>query len=266
LIRRLFSETFHREEELVKQQSPVSNFDWKTIVILVWTAIGMAIIRYYGNPRFFAEILEDRGFKESADELREWVTGTGYTQLHHLGWWVGTMFLVYFFVPLLLVRFVFKEPLANYGLSFKGAFKQWWLYALMLAIMIPLVVFFSTTKSFQDRYPFYNPAYDSSLWPNFWMWEAMYFGQFIALEFFFRGFMTLGLRHRFGYYSIFVMTIPYCMIHFGKPMPETIGAIIAGIILGTLSMKSRSIWLGVLIHYSIAITMDLCSLWRKDML
>ena len=75
--------------------------------------------------------------------------------------------------------------------------------------------------------------------------------------------MTLGLKNRFGFYSIFIMTIPYCMIHFGKPMPETIGAIIAGLILGTLSMKSRSILLGVLIHYSIAISMDMCALWRK---
>ncbi|MDQ3111056.1 MAG: CPBP family intramembrane metalloprotease, partial [Bacteroidota bacterium] len=76
---------------------------------------------------------------------------------------------------------------------------------------------------------------------------------------------TLGLRNRFGFYSIFIMTIPYCMIHFGKPMPETFGAIAAGFVLGTLAMKSRSIFMGVLIHYSVAITMDICSLWRKGM-
>ena len=62
------------------------------------------------------------------------------------------------------------------------------------------------------------------------------------------------------------MTIPYCMIHFGKPMPEAIAAILAGIILGTLSLKSKNIWLGVLIHCSVALTMDLCSLWQKGML
>ena len=46
-------------------------------------------------------------------------------------------------------------------------------------------------------------------------------------------------------------------------MPETIGAVFAGIILGALSLKSRSIWLGVAIHYSVAITMDLAALWQK---
>jgi membrane protease YdiL (CAAX protease family) len=139
------------------------------------------------------------------------------------------------------------------------------LYAVMLVVMLPLVIYFSSTTSFQSRYPFYNPVYDKSLFPDFIIWEIMYFAQFIGLEFFFRGFMVLGLKKRFGFYSVFIMTVPYCMIHFGKPMPETFGAIAAGFVLGMLAMKSRSIFMGVLIHYSVAITMDLCSLWRKGM-
>jgi membrane protease YdiL (CAAX protease family) len=94
------------------------------------------------------------------------------------------------------------------------------------------------------------------------MWQILYFVQFICVEFFFRGFLLHGLKQKFGYYSVFIMTIPYCMIHFGKPMPETFSAIIAGIILGTLSLKSNSIWLGVAIHYSVAITMDLAAIWQ----
>jgi len=47
-------------------------------------------------------------------------------------------------------------------------------------------------------------------------------------------------------------------------MAETIGAIAAGIVLGTLSFKSKNIWLGVAVHYSVAITMDICALYQKD--
>jgi membrane protease YdiL (CAAX protease family) len=53
------------------------------------------------------------------------------------------------------------------------------------------------------------------------------------------------------------------MIHFGKPMPETLGAIFAGIILGVLSLKSNSIWLGVLLHFSVAIAMDCFALLHR---
>jgi membrane protease YdiL (CAAX protease family) len=50
------------------------------------------------------------------------------------------------------------------------------------------------------------------------------------------------------------------MIHYGKPMPETFGAILAGLLLGTLAMRTRSIWGGVLIHIGVATTMDVMAL------
>jgi membrane protease YdiL (CAAX protease family) len=153
-------------------------------------------------------------------------------------------------------------PLSEMGLRLRGSLEGWQLYVIMLFIMIPLVYYFSGTSSFQSRYPFYKMRPDEDIWPNFVLWEVVYFMQFLALEFFFRGFITLGTRKSFGFLSIFIMTIPYCMIHFGKPMPETIAAIVAGIVLGTLSMKSRSVLLGVLIHYTVAITMDLMALAR----
>ena len=43
-------------------------------------------------------------------------------------------------------------------------------------------------------------------------------------------------------------------------MPETFGAIGAGLILGTLAMRTRSIWGGVLIHVGVAMTMDVLAL------
>jgi arylsulfatase A-like enzyme len=55
------------------------------------------------------------------------------------------------------------------------------------------------------------------------------------------------------------MVVPYCMIHFGKPFLETMAAIVAVVVLGTLSMKTRSIWSGFLIHVSVAVSMDIFS-------
>jgi membrane protease YdiL (CAAX protease family) len=261
LVSKLFQTTFRNAEEELQLHPPSATFDWKVFVILGWTALGLTIIKYYGDPVFFSDVLKNCGLKTAGENLREW-TNNGNFSLRHLNWWVGTMLFVYLVVPMLLVKFLFREQLSAYGWQMKGAFKDWWLYAVMLVIMLPLVIYFSSTTSFQSRYPFYNPSHDESMTP-FLIWEIMYFAQFVGLEFFFRGFMTLGLKKRFGFYSIFIMTIPYCMIHFGKPMPETFGAIAAGFVLGMLAMKSRSIFMGVLIHYSVAITMDLCALWRK---
>ncbi|MCA9320336.1 MAG: CPBP family intramembrane metalloprotease, partial [Planctomycetes bacterium] len=57
--------------------------------------------------------------------------------------------------------------------------------------------------------------------------------------------------------AIFVMVIPYAMIHFTKPMPEAFGAIFAGVALGYLAMRTRSFYGGILLHYAVALTMDL---------
>jgi membrane protease YdiL (CAAX protease family) len=57
--------------------------------------------------------------------------------------------------------------------------------------------------------------------------------------------------------------IPYVMIHFGKPLPETLGAIIAGLVLGHLALKSRSVWLGIATHVIVATSMDFAALLRR---
>ena len=61
-------------------------------------------------------------------------------------------------------------------------------------------------------------------------------------------------------------SVPYCMIHYGKPMPETFSAIGAGIVLGLMSLKTRSIWLGAVLHVAVALSMDLLALWHKGLL
>ncbi|HVJ80534.1 MAG TPA: hypothetical protein VNC50_05645 [Planctomycetia bacterium] len=63
-----------------------------------------------------------------------------------------------------------------------------------------------------------------------------------------------------------MMTLPYCMIHFGKPLLETMASIGAGLILGGLSLKTRSIWLGAALHVYVAWLMDALALYRKGFL
>jgi len=233
------------------------------MIICVCVAVSLTLIKYLGDYKFMLALLQNIGLAGWANSFDEAMTMNSNSSLYRLLYWAGNVIFFYIVPPVILIKFVFKEKFSEYGLKFSGAFRDYKLYLLMLCVMIPLVVFFSRTQSFQERYPFYDIQKGESFYPNFIIWEIFYFVQFFALEFFFRGFMLHGTKQKFGFYSVFVMTIPYCMIHYGKPFPETIAAIIAGIVLGTLSLKSRSIWLGVAIHYSVAITMDLCSLGQK---
>jgi membrane protease YdiL (CAAX protease family) len=102
-------------------------------------------------------------------------------------------------------------------------------------------------------------------WIDFGVWEIIYIGQFFCLEVFFRGFWLRGARS-LGMGAIFSMVVPYVMIHFPKPYLEACGAIVAGVVLGSLSMRTGSIWAGFLIHSTVAVLMDLLALEQNDRL
>jgi CAAX protease family protein len=255
----IFVNTFN---EVEAEETSFPQLDKKVITILFIVAFSLVFIQYFGDFQFFTSFLSTIKLDGLADWLKSLQTHLPNERLFQLAYWVSILFTFYFIIPLFIIKLFFKDKLSDYGLSPKGVFSNYKIYILFFLFMVPLILLVSTTDSFQHKYPFYDPR-GESLWPNFIIWQCLYLSQFFALEFFFRGFMLHGIKKRFGFYSIWIMMIPYMMIHFQKPMPETIGAIFAGIILGALSLKSRSIWLGVAIHYSVAITMDLAALWQK---
>lgn len=269
IAKQTFTDTFHaiqQEHETYLKTDKTATFNSKVLIIAVSVCLSLTCVEYIGKNDGYYLLLKFFGFiglSNTAERLRFFIEHQTNQQLFSLGYWVVTILIFYFLIPAAIIKFVFKENLKDYGLWGGSIFKERRIFGLFLIVMFPLILIFSTTESFQLRYPFYHLRNDEALWPVFFIWELLYFFQFIALEFFFRGFMVHGLKKQFGYYSIFIMTIPYCMIHFGKPFPETIAAIIAGIILGTLSLKSRSIWMGVAIHFIVALSMDFSALWQK---
>jgi membrane protease YdiL (CAAX protease family) len=263
MLKKIFYTTFiEAEKERERYSSANTSVDFRVISICILTALSLSIIYYWGHYDFVRNFLSDIGATNLIQKTDSLFRNPS-TNLNDLSYWILTLDFFYFIVPAFIIIFIFKEKLSDYGLKWKGALKDYHLYILMLLVMIPLVLYFSGTQSFQNRYPFLDVNKGDSLFPNFWKWELLYCSQFFALEFFFRGFILHGLKRRFGFYSVFIMTIPYCMIHFGKPMPETIAAIIAGIVLGCLSLKSGSVLLGFLIHVSVGMGMDMASVWQK---
>lgn len=269
LLERVFLNTYLKAEAEAQEQrssKQIHKADYKAISVCIIVAFSLTMINYLGNFDFALGSLNSFGLTGAASGIKRFLIASSNERLAGLIWWACVSVFFYFIFPALFIRFVLREPMTNYGLKIRGAFKDYNLYFIMFVMMLPLVLLVSSAASFLARYPYYRVEKGEALLPYFWQWQFFYFLQFFALEFFFRGFMVHGLKHRFGYYAVFVMSVPYCMIHFRKPLLEALAAIIAGIVLGTLSLKSRSVLLGVAIHYSVAITMDLAALWRKGLL
>jgi membrane protease YdiL (CAAX protease family) len=225
------------------EQPPSGRTDWKIGVILVVCCVSLALQEYVGQRSYFQTTYP-----------YDPANPDPYYSLKAFAWWTGWRVAGYLVLPLVVVALMPGEKVVDYHLSPRGFIKHMWIYAVMFALILPAVVIASRTSTFRHTYPFYELANRSMF--DYWAWELMYALQFLSLEFFFRGFLLQGLRRALGANAIFVMVVPYCMIHYGKPMAETMGAIGAGVILGTLAMRTRSIWGGVVIHVAVAWTMD----------
>lgn len=245
--RRFFLDTWRDiNREYLSQPHP-DRFEWKVVVVLCVSAFSLTLMEYWGDRTTFLDLFPDRR--------------AAYWDLKSFGYWSGCRFLGYAVIPALTVVCLPGERLAQYGLSFKGFFSHAWIYVVLFLFVAPMIVLVSFTEEFSTYYPFYEDAGRSHF--DFWTWEALYALQFLSLEFFFRGFLLHALKRTMGAYAIFVMVVPYNMIHYGKPFLEANAAIVAGVILGTLALKTRSIWCGFLIHVSVAISMDLAALIQR---
>jgi len=238
--------------------------DHRPFIALVIAAVILTMQEYYGGRAFYDEAIRPILAKldmAHPDKIKLYK----YDELYGFGWWAFTRIFGYTAVPFGLWKILFRQDsLLDMGLRARGFFKHAWIYGMFLGIVLPLMLLVSREPDFGSYYPFYKTA--SRSWYDFLSWEAMYFAQFFALEMFFRGWWLGVLRRSFGSGAIFAMAVPYCMIHYGKPYLEANGAIVAGIALGSLSMKTKSIYQGFLVHITVAGLMDWLALLHRHAL
>lgn len=227
--------------------------DRDTVIVLLSSTVLLVLFFYWGRPNFyFANIFSpDRPLLAP---LQNYPDASGYL------WWGMTSLVLRVTVPLAIILWWLRERPGDFGFRIKGTLRHLPVYGAMYLVMLPILVWVSGFESFLNYYPFYVRAAEGGI--GFWLYELGYALQFVGVEAFFRGFMTFGLLPRFGAMSVVIMTIPYTMIHFSKPMPEAFAAIVAGLVLGTLAVRSRSFVPGILLHVSVAITMDMLVLAR----
>jgi len=218
--------------------------------VVLWTAAVLLILLVF-----------NAGFRRPGD-LYPWWDSLNPRGLGQDLYWVSWGWLFYLIIPLVIVLFVFKESPARYGLRFYLTKRTAFLYAGMLLFMAPLLFWASTRASFQATYPFVKELGENWVL-TIALWEVAYVSRFVCLEFFFRGYLLFGLEEKLGYAAIAASTLPYALIHYGKPFPEAMAAIAAGAILGVLALRTRTILGGVIIHSTVAVSMDMLALWRN---
>ncbi len=228
--------------------------------VIVFSALMLCCKEYFGKASIFHSWLN---IPQSSFQYK-WaiLLFDGETSsLYSLLFWAASCVLFYLILPMLFRKIVFPNAPSMFKLEIPA--KHWRIYSLMLIVMIVPLVSASFLPSFQQTYPFVYIPKGDSFYRILLFWEIGYLCQFVAVEYFFRGFLLFAFEKELGYKAVLIPLIPYVMIHFGKPFPETVGAIVAGLVLGTMALRSKSIVPGICVHFSIAIGMDLLSLWQQ---
>jgi uncharacterized protein len=226
----------------------IRQLDYKTVTIFISIAIIQTFSWYYTSRRFFRINLYQY-FQDNPN----------INIIEYVYWFLGDSF-TFFILPSIIIIFFFKESITNYGLKL-GEFS----FGIKLSIIIVLVIlmiawFVSPLRSFYYTYPYLQEARDS--WQIFLAYEFLLAIYIFSWEFFWRGFMLFGFEPKFGYYSIFIQMVPFVILHNGKPALETFSAIVGGILLGMLALKTRSFIYGVVVHFCLIFSVDLLSTLR----
>jgi membrane protease YdiL (CAAX protease family) len=166
--------------------------------------------------------------------------------------WRSVLYLSLPLLSLILLRL----PPAKVGFSLGRP--GLWLrdIGLLYLVMLPLVFLASRQPSFQRSYPFF--AFERLGAGSLFLGLAVRMVGMFAWEFLCRGYLLFGFERRVGgAAAIAIQTIPFAVMHVGKPAPEALGSIIAGIVLGIIALRNRSFIPGAILHWSVAATLDI---------
>jgi len=223
------------ESDALSLPPPADDYGWplrfgrQEATILLVAALLLALVHYHGAQMWL--------------EPRKQLFG-----------WFAVNVLLLLGVPALLIHFVFRQRLSDYGFCI-GRADIWGKYLLVfLVVFIPISAITSRLPQFNGYYPryFYMRADHWLLIPSMLGWAAYFF----AWEFFHRGFLLMGLGRRLGPIAIFIQTVPFAMTHFPKPELETYAAITAGVALGLMAWRGKSFLGPWLVHWIAATSMD----------
>ena len=168
----------------------------------------------------------------------------------------GQLFFFFWFFRLLVAIFIFKEPLANFGIS-KGNLKKGVVYSLALILIFALINYYLVYRSsFRSQF-----LVSPDLIQNFWMFLG--FSLFISLpihffwEFFFRGFIQLGFEKKIGLYAIPAQAILQTLAYPRNSWLLLVLIFSSALAAGFIARQSRSIFYSFLAMWIISVSLDI---------
>ncbi len=215
----------------------------KPTVILLVAPFLLVTWRYSGDPKWLAEAIPEScvlwGDRAASGAVYSFLAG----------------FVLLGLAPAILVRFAFRERLADYGVRIGDKARTWRSILVLCPCFVLAGYLASTDPTVQAHYPI-NPSAGKSP-AMFAIHAATYLLFYVGWEFHFRGFLQVGIRDRIGdVNALLVQVLASGLLHLGRPASETYASLLAGLLWGVLAIRTRSLLSGLLQHYLLGISLD----------
>ncbi len=213
-----------------------------TVILLASTAL-MITWKYFGSPEFY----HDRLSSLLAIQGDQPAIAAAYSFVCCL--------LLLGVVPVLIVKLLLRENLADYGVRLGDRTRAVRLFLLLAPCFLLVGYLSSKDPSVTAQYPINRSAGASPAMFGFHL--ATYLTFYLGWEFCFRGFLQFGLRNSIGVVNaILIQTMASTLLHIGKPAVESYGAIAGGIVWGIVAQRTNSILAGFLLHCLLGMSLD----------
>jgi hypothetical protein len=234
------------------------------ILIMVWG--------YHGNLELLKYIFPDWGGPGTDPANRIQIIPSIPWDHELISFWAGAFLLV--IIPILIIRFGFKQPLSRYGLGLppknRSALAVVTFFTLTI-ISLPFFLLGTNDVEMQNTYPLFRGNF-VNIW-QFLLFQLTYLPFFIAIEFIFRGYLLFGLAgvkddeveggggghpgiFYFHKYAILIQMLSYTAWHLGKPTAELWGTLVWGLSAGATAYACRSVWPVIFSHWILNIFLD----------
>ena len=191
-------------------------------------AVVLVIYRFTCLERFYFDEIRPRW--DGGERLLPGLAATAWKALATTTLLMG--------VPLAIVRFVDKIPLATAGLAVGRARDGVRYVALFWLVMLPVLVAASFLSTFRFKYPLAPAAADSLA--NLVVYELLMLVYFFGWEFFFRGYFLFMLERHIGHVAVLV-----------------------GIVLGVFALRTRTYLYCTMVHFVVSATMDVIAIVHR---
>lgn len=223
----------------------------------------------FAAPSYFIMLMEDKGYARIAAGILLLLVLSAIVpcmyfkpmRLFFSKWPAVLISAVIAILPMIIISIKSRRfLLTDFGFSTGNVRMSLIITGVSIAVMIPIIIIASRFSDFKQVYPLFHTMKKGGM--TFVMYEIYFLVFFLFWEYLFRGFMLFSLKkHSNLITAVIVQAAIFTFAHLGKPELETISSMFGGIFLGLIIYRVKSFLPAAIIHFAIALTMDIIAVF-----